>query len=804
MENPKKIKKFTHFYRLLLLFVISILFLNTTDAQEWERLIDREADYPVGTIIPSGCDNTTIDGTNYDSYTITLPPQSNTGTFVFTLPLFTGINPTDVALSFPASLCACAPPMNPSGVDIQIMNPNPITPGGFISFTVRATKNDGSGNWDEQKYQFKIKRKDLKFILVLDHSGSMSLNVHGTTDSRWVTLKNAVASFLSKLEEDSQLNDSLGITYFSTDVSGPTTIPSSLIENEVFGLWNSVSGSTVYASTLVVTDMNAHGPTNMTAVGKGLSDAKDKANSNTDPGDTRRVIILFTDGLQNTDPLVDDLGQSILTTPTATGLNDVAYPLSCDDNIIRYYVISTLPTGDDIDYLVNIAANNCGYYQSVFLDGGSIDLTDLYDNNFKTMLSGSSPQIVSSVSDVLTENEKVYEFEINDYISSILFELNYKTGDRFAIRSIHKDTFDLTSYFKNKDMISSNFLMRTLELPMMYEKYTINSKGIWKVKVTSESRNPFKIKCFVDDHLFNYHCTTDETNYTVGDTIHFKTRMLIGNDTLWNADCKVSVLLLKPGDDIGHLLATYANPDNQLDTIDVFSSAEQKFINLLNSDTAFYNALKEDRKLIELMPDDEGIYREKYTDTELTGFYHAIYLIEAMDPNLGTIIRTELKSLRFKFGLVDITETDIDVDVSQGDDGQNAVITVKPINKFGYFIGPGYLKNINIKLDPKQGRIINKIDHLDGSYSFEIVGIPQGIDPADFPIYIYDEVIIPSEQCYPVTYWYYLILIGLIILFILTRKIKIKLVRWFLLLLIIIWVVYIGLRYFEMICYKFL
>lgn len=815
IKNPKTVERIgqslkKHLLTLIKPLSIIILMIFTLNfslqAQGWEKLIDRETGYEATTIIPTGCNNTDATEANHLNYVITLPAQSSTETYTFTIPLLPGFSESNCSLTIPNSECICTPNVETGTLNVTFDNPNynTLLNPNFVTATIKATKTDG--NWDEQQYQFKIKRKDIKLVLVLDHSGSMSLNVHGTSDSRWETLENAVTSFLSKFEENSQIKDSLGLVYFSTDVSGPSTYPPGIEKNNVIGFWNMLSSDPEYVSSIISTDMAANGPTNMTAVGKGLSEAKDIVNSLTNNTETRRVILLFTDGLQNTPPLVNDLGTLIMSVPTETALNDVTYPIAtCDENIIHYYVITTLPTGDDIDYLTNLAAENCGFYQSVFLSGGAVSLTDLYDNNFQMMLQGNSPQIVANKTAQLNNGKAEFEFKINNYLSNILFELNFKTGDLFKITSIEKDGIDLTKYFKNKDQQNSNFLMRSLNFPFKYKKDFLSTKGVWKVKVSGESQNPFKLKCFVDDHLFSYDCKSNKISYTVGDTIHFTASLLIGNETLLNENNKVKVLLLKPGDDIGHLLATYATPVTSPDSVDITTPAEQKFIDLLQSDSSFYNALIANNFIIELSADEFGVFSGDYINTDLTGIYHAIFMIDAEDSDMGSLIRTKLISLRFKFGMLDIAETDYNVDVTQGDKGQTAIIRIKPKNKFGYYMGPGYVNKIKIDVDPKQGFIKDKKDNLDGSYTFTIVNIPSNIDPYNFTITIFGETL-NADDCYSVTKWYYVILIIIILILytIYKRKIKnvpFKILMW---LILIVWIVYIILRYLEILCYQFL
>ena len=98
-------------------------------------------------------------------------------------------------------------------------------------------------------------------------------------------------------------------------------------------------------------------------------------------------------------------------------------------------------------------------------------------------------------------------------------------------------------------------------------------------------------------------------------------------------------------------------------------------------DESFLSALTADDRLVELEQDENGNFKGIYTDTELSGVYQAVWLIEAEDKYMGKFVRTTVQTIVFNFGMLDPDETDLDIDVSQIDNTQTFVITVKPKNK---------------------------------------------------------------------------------------------------------------------------
>lgn len=279
-----------------------------------------------------------------------------------------------------------------------------------------------------------------------------------------------------------------------------------------------------------------------------------------------------------------------------------------------------------------------------------------------------------------------------------------------------------------------------------------------------------------------------------------------------NNDIKVKALILKPGDDLGNLLATYQTPDS-MQTNDVDDLAQQKLQSLLVNDSSFYNALLPKEQIVELIQDINGIYSGSYNQTELTGVYKIIYLINGTIPIYGSIERSRIGNAIFVFGNV-VKETPEVVDnstvntvtaidttgttppdstgTSNQKDKNLTILKIRPKNKFGYFMGPGYKSNIHIAINPGRKAIktasllplqpsnsdpyIKEVrDNLDGSYYIFIAGIAPRTNPV-IEIKIRDEVLYHGKVC-PVPTWIYFLLIILLILLILMRYFKSKNVR---------------------------
>lgn len=777
----------------IFILIFSLLLSIKLNAQLISRDVSDPSKYDAGTTRTIDCDENEL----APECIIILPSIDPTLGYTFTVPL-------DDPNAFIESVNSDCPDL----VDVDYENgtitfpPDPnfcsgyLNTEGYIEFTVYAKVADPL---EEDSLTFRIKyfRNPIKLVLVLDISGSMRSPVFdgiGYGDTRWNVLKNAVASFLTKYDEFQQNNDKVGLTYFTTDIVesnpplGDNLIPA--------------SGS----AATILADLNLREPLSLTAMGKGLVKGKDDIIGGNTNDDHKKVVFLFTDGLQNVPPLANTIEVSPGEWVTFIGAQTDNYRLN-DEGIqsadsIFYYCVA-MSIGADVPMLLADLANHNGGRAINTTLGTDLEMSliDYYDEVLTDISTGGSPQIVAqNVLTGLNGSESV-NFDINAHISKIVFELNHRSNDSVKISKIEKDGFDLTEHFKPSSYPNTNFVIASSNLPLSHQNEQITSKGIWKVTVSGTASRDIVLKAFVDDHLFKYSCSTQNHLNTVGEPINLSTKLSFGGNALANQGDKVSVLVLKPGDDIGHLLATYETPNSHVDTIDSGTPFQQKLIDLLYGDTAFYNSLIANEYLVELTPDGAGAFAGQYFDTQLTGVYETIFLINAEHSGLGKLIRTQKKSVVYKFGELDSEESEINVEVKPGDKGQNFTIKVRPKNKFGYYLGPGFISYVNIDLTSTGGNLREKIDNLDGSYTILITEVPNNVKPEDLSINILDEEL-ELVHCMPVTIWCMVILIVLILLAYRYKQNKVAYVV--LRILIVLWVIIILLRYFEIICIDFL
>ncbi|MBI9068193.1 MAG: VWA domain-containing protein [Salinivirgaceae bacterium] len=807
--------------KLIYLFGIFTLLNCSSILKAQDYLISREAgDYDLGAVINETC------GAAADETCITLPDINPASGLVFTIPLSTDPQYAGASIS-QITLDNCAEPsiiINIGTGTIEFPTDATICNGDKIEFTAHAILNDpGPPPVDfEDLVHFTIsyQRQAVKLAIVLDISGSMHSPVYNGIsygESRWQVLKNAVSSFLTKYEEVDGPTDLVGLTYFTTDIV-PSDPP----------LGDALISSTG-SQAIVYNDMDTRTPLNLTAMGKGLQKAKDDLLGGNNNDNYKKIVLLFTDGMQNVNPLAHTEESTPGNFITYLGPEADNYKLNvagiAKADSIYYYSIA-MNTGAGVPIVLqDLAEKNGGeaYFTSVGVYGTcdppsaaqDCDLMNDFDQALEKILYGGSPQLLSRDLSHLENGVKTFNLDVNDHISKIIFEIDYNKGDDIKFSKINKGDYNLTNYFDYKFSQDSVFVIASLKLPAKYEKDIISSKGTWDITVKGSSDNNFAFKCFVDDHYFNYTCSTGKNIYTVGDVLEFSTHLSFAGIPLINENNKVNVVLLKPGDDIGHLLATYATPTNQQDSIDPSSLAQQKLNDLLSTDSSFYNALKANDLLIELNSDGKGNYSGDFTETELTGVYQAYFFIYAVHPKFGNFIRTQKHSLVLKFGQLDAEETEMDIDVTPDDKFQTFIVNVKPKNKFGYFIGPGYLSfiklnidSVRVKISDKKDsgslKITDKKDNLDGSYSYTISNVPNDISPDDVQIFIMGEKLADANTCYPLTKWYYIILLVIILIIYLIKKIKSKFLTFLMWFILVVWVIYIILRYLEIICYPFL
>lgn len=614
------------------------------------------------------------------------------------------INSTDLILNADGTVSGA-----PSSADD---NPNP--------YDIRVTVTDGSTNQTKDFTLRILERRLNDIVFVLDRSGSMggSGGVTPPAATRWDALKTAVNNYMNKLSDPTiRLDgDRVGLTYFHSTVLQPdaTRFPTPLI---------ALDGA---APGTVSTELNSQSPGGATAMGPGLENGLSKL---TDP-EHIRSILLFTDGEQNVAPLVNSNGRQI-------GASDIlpSYPADPGTPLIFTIGIGS-PAGLDLTTLANLAAehrgsclitsNGSSFTTSGGTPVGTIDA--VFNFAFIEMLHDYSPQCINYSSGVLSTGNSVVnlvQFPVNDGVSGpmieLIFDKKFEIPNLVQLLSrfiIQKDGVNVTQFAQPR--IVGNYTNSVI-LSFNFQSSGQSPQGEWTVQFAQNDqfyKGSYTLSVIVNDHSLDYSAGSSPRIPSVGEDISFDVNVNYEGSPVTDAD--IRAIVLKPGDDLGDLLARNGltvdvNPDP-----DAGSPGIQKYQQLLLSDSNFVAQLLPEEQLVTLAHQADGQYTGAFSQVDVSGVYQIIYLIEGTSPGGGKIRRIHTESKYVTFGEIDAAQSGL----AYSFDAANnvTVITVRPMTVDGKFVGPA---NGNaIIWDSQDSQLLDVQDNQDGSYTIRVEGDP--------------------------------------------------------------------------------
>jgi len=562
-------------------------------------------------------------------------------------------------------------------------------------------------------------------VFVLDRSGSMALTTHidPPASDRWDALKRAVALFSAVIEDgDSTCAGSrFGLTLFASRVlsfSDPDP-DFKLHDNDFDALFGIGSG----LQDKVTDELGLQTPFGSTAMGSGLQKGIDKFDDDTPRA---RVIVLFSDGEQNQPPFVNSSGTGYegdgAVDPGGTGL----------------FKIVTVgighPSGNYLSTLQGLASNPDGthsYYSTrtgeTTSDGTAI--ADALLSAVQTALDSCSPQMVVSHSGTLSNTVTPPAFDVNREVNHLLllisFGRDFKASEFAAVLAgihIEKDGTDITDYFQPVSMgaVTNSVLLKADFMAPHPRFGTIKPEGSYTLKIKKPASIDgdlgYRVVTYADDHKldidWNVSPSAPRVNQPFTPTLHL----------LWDgqplAKASVEVLVLKPGDDLGDVLARHPIKVDPKD-VDIFGSpGVQKYNHLLEKDPAFVKRLLPDEQRFTLAHQEDGNYRATYNPGDVSGIYQVFYRVRADLPTTGEIQRVVMQSVYVRFGNIDLDRST----VSSAAQGTTVTINMRPMTTYGRFIGPA--QGSAFSVDGNDIKLGGITDHQDGSYTLVLTGNP--------------------------------------------------------------------------------
>jgi hypothetical protein len=629
-----------------------------------------------------------------------------------------------------------------------------VAAGTTYLFTIKLTQAGAGGGVSTQDFELHVSKSAIATSLVLDQSGSMSIqaDMAGNTDTRLDVLQYSVNEFIDfysafSLDKTLQIaDDFVGAVYFSSTAS---TDPLGLVST-----YDDPSLTTLKAN------ISALSTQNLTALGQGVDQARTQLSGAV--ANSLQNIILFTDGIQNVAPKI----HAVFVSPGNAG-NKVylGETVPADGGLLtsnpglKISAIAMAVTTPYYEELERITKCTNGYFSPVIR---KTDFTLALQSQLTIALKSQSPQIVGYTDGILNGQSTESEFEINAGIKTVVFELFTTDSISNVNLSIEKDGTDVTNL--GKFFRAPNYTLFSISLPVKNSSGLILSKGKWKMKITGGNPGQtYRTSAIADDHALNY-TTTITDNGKINKPLTLDLTLAYNKKPLTNAD--VTALVLKPGQDLGTLLATATSrkTDRPTNTGPADLSPGNSKLQTLLADTAIYNSLLPKSQVVTLTSANDGTYSATFTGTDVTGPYNVIFLISGSDSTIGKYVRTETRSTVLELDEINLDQSSPSV-VRSGD---TLKINIRPRSTSGLYLGPDYTNAI--QLTSSEGKIGQTIDNVDGSYTIIISGVPENVNP-DITLTILDQKIYEGKsksfgEPWYITYWWIWVILILILILI--------------------------------------
>lgn len=599
-------------------------------------------------------------------------------------------------------------------------------------------------------------RNPVDIVLVLDISGSMGSSVPGSTLNlrKLALLQQAVELFVRTWAIHAIPNDRIGVLYFSTNLGTVPGIP---------GLVD-VSAN----ANAIIASVNGQTPQVCTAIGGAVQNAFQLLSG----GDHKKVIILFTDGEQTHNPMVDEEGTpSKLKIKQLAGGAAVPFggywcggaaaatdPVGAaiipdgqfvQDHGIQIHTIGVGVNGASFEDLIDRLSSETSALHH-FTSAPDEELDIFFTNDLISSLKTASLEIVKTDKGALARGAtQTLSVPVNAASTLLSLVISWKgevspSAVQVTVRApngaaVTPTRTDQGGFYK---VLKYEFPLRVKEGPPP------SPTGNWSVTLTSQaSAEPllYQVTAFVDERCFHYDFGFDRQEYGPGDQIRLtatltqKSKPLPRADGLWvdvtapaySADTLLAAAL--PQAKAGKSSLDVTQPGSSKGAVDVTPydrlvasviRSNPKLAAQLRAKTGMRVALYDDgRKDHGDAKAGDGIYSNLLSATKVAGSYQFRYHV--LTPTAcGRVERTEVTGTRVAPRVFEPRLSCVTVKVQKN----RATVTVRPQDRFGNLLGAG--KPWAIDVLTSAGRLRGQVvDNWDGTYSQQIELLKGKKDP---------------------------------------------------------------------------
>ena len=455
-------------------------------------------------------------------------------------------------------------------------------------------------------------------ILSLDFSGSMSAPGCPGCATRAVLLKDAVELFVQLWSAVSVPSDRLGVNYFRTDVDDQFNVAGDSVPLLSEG------------GDDLITSLGSQTPGNRTAMGGGIKRGVEVLSGLNDT--PIRRVILFTDGMQNVNPMVLHQNNQLVIANETGRLNSNVPgtpPLVLDTSLGIAVDTIGIGAGEEfVGLLQEIAASTGG--RTWPTSDPAFDLRRFFVEELINALKGFSPQLVAYRRGSLATRGNTEAFAIESGVRKLVFKVSCKRGDTVDF-SVDRNGLDVTA--AGRFINGSYYKIFVIDFPA---KNRITSRGNWQVRIKGKPATAYEAAAIVDGGSIKYDALFDVARPRLGDPLELVVRLTSAGKPLAR-NARVTMTLMRPQVEISSVVAGI-KPKELTAFEPGLSVAEQKHLALFQN-SARWKALEPRQESVVMQTNQKGEFRGRIRP-RVPGIYTARITIDGDGEKIGRFSRT--------------------------------------------------------------------------------------------------------------------------------------------------------------------
>lgn len=548
-------------------------------------------------------------------------------------------------------------------------------------------------------------RPGIDVALVLDRSGSMdgAGNAGNPVPTRMQELHAAFLQF-------NQVWSNLRAREATPTLPPPEDRLAVTIFDDIVDWWNPPLGNGLNpftaASPLITNTSVTSGSTRIfargwTSIGGGLQQAAGILG--TADSTRRRVILLMTDGLQNTDPLVG-------VDPTSTRVylhtsSDASYSPSKDlvnqDNFQIFTVTVGPASTVDASVAINLAQATAGFYLNSETDASKQGLFFLQLlQNFVRFATWETHRIISSnlksPTDTFTTTNA-----FSTTTTAVIFALRGPINRTLRISIVPPGGVSATEMRSAQTVNGIASVAYDLPVPdftyggdwtiTVEEVPVILSVAVVAGPAAAAARPvPFDLVIIADDAALNARMRILPKNYAPGDAVEFEARVSeFGRPVSGLGGASGGQMLVQvvaPGAGVGDVLSASTAATAQPFAQDQLSAVQAKLYNQLQDDPNILQ--RAPANAVTLVEGSDGVYRGSF-QVRTSGHYDFVFGLSGAAPNVARFTRQHFETVYVR-PLPDTGTTEVQTSQQAIPGGTRVQTTFTPRTRFAERLGPGW------------------------------------------------------------------------------------------------------------------